>query len=195
LLYAIAYAIIISVFYAILYIIGGSSAGSDFYTVYMSRSKGKPVGKIYMLINGSFMMLGVFMGSFISPIIVDFKHYFSLNTLLSANLVASAITVVISGTLIDIFYPKDKLAEVVVYSDHFEQILTYLQNVNFPHAVSNSIVYSNNNTAHNRLITSCFYHELPKFILAIRKFDSTCVILSKMIRDIDGEVDIEEGVG
>lgn len=194
-IYAITYSIISASFYSVLYILGGSSAGSDFYTVYLNRSKGHSVGKLYTYINGIFMTSGVIIGSFLSATVVDYKHYFNLNTLLSANLVASALWVFFSGWLIDYFFPKEKSVEVVIYTDKIDQILNHLQKVNYPHAISNNIVYSLNNTTHNRLITTCFYFELPKLINAIRKYDDTCMIVSKIVRDIDGEVDVEEGVG
>jgi uncharacterized membrane-anchored protein YitT (DUF2179 family) len=192
--YALVFAFITAIINAILYIIGGSSGGSDFYSVYYARKHNKSLGYLYTIVNGIFMFLGVLLGSFGAAVFVDGDIYFSLNTLFSVNLISSFVWVLMSGIMIDIFFPKDKWVEIVIGTDKIDPILNYLAACNYPHLISNSITYSANNTTHNRLITICYYNELPKLIRVIRKFDENCLITAKIIKDIDGVVDVAEGI-
>jgi uncharacterized membrane-anchored protein YitT (DUF2179 family) len=49
-----------------LFVIGGSTAGSDFITVYYSVKKHKDLGLMYGIINALFMISGYLIGSYMS---------------------------------------------------------------------------------------------------------------------------------
>jgi uncharacterized membrane-anchored protein YitT (DUF2179 family) len=51
---------------AILFIIGGSTAGSDFITVFYSVRKHKDIGIAYAIINTLFMISGFLIGNYMS---------------------------------------------------------------------------------------------------------------------------------
>jgi uncharacterized membrane-anchored protein YitT (DUF2179 family) len=49
---------------------GGSSAGSDFIVIAVANEKHGDVGKIYTLINATFMVTGTILGNYVSGILV-----------------------------------------------------------------------------------------------------------------------------
>jgi len=76
--YASIFSVISATVTSCLFIMGGSSAGSDFITVLYSVKKHKDVGKIYTFINAFFLILGCIIGNYVSGIIAWYdivKHY------------------------------------------------------------------------------------------------------------------------
>lgn len=63
--YGILYAFCNSMLYTILYLMGGSSGGSDFFSEWFSRKKFKPVGSIMLYISTTLLIVGVLIGSYI----------------------------------------------------------------------------------------------------------------------------------
>jgi uncharacterized membrane-anchored protein YitT (DUF2179 family) len=73
-----------------MYIIGGSTAGSDYVTVYFSQEKNKNLGGMFIIINGTFMLAGILIGSFGAACYVR-PEYASLSTFISGNLLSSLL--------------------------------------------------------------------------------------------------------
>jgi uncharacterized membrane-anchored protein YitT (DUF2179 family) len=69
-IYAVAYGLAISLCYAIIYIVGGCTAGLDFVSIYYATRKDKNLGFILTIFNGASMLLGSILGSYISGGIV-----------------------------------------------------------------------------------------------------------------------------
>jgi uncharacterized membrane-anchored protein YitT (DUF2179 family) len=76
LLYCFIYAIISSLGYALIYILGGSTGGSDFITIYLSQEKNKKVGLMFIIVNAICMLIGITIGSYGAGCLVD-SQYFS----------------------------------------------------------------------------------------------------------------------
>jgi uncharacterized membrane-anchored protein YitT (DUF2179 family) len=68
--YAVIFACFSALITSALFIIGGSTAGSDFITVYYSVKTHSDVGRVYMIINASFMTVGYILGSYVSGIMI-----------------------------------------------------------------------------------------------------------------------------
>jgi uncharacterized membrane-anchored protein YitT (DUF2179 family) len=73
-------------------------------------------------------------------------------------------------------------------------IVNYLKSINFPHDISYSKNHTYNDAEQGVMTTRCLYFELPKFIQAVRKFDSDCLIESYEIAAIDGVLHVEQSV-
>jgi uncharacterized membrane-anchored protein YitT (DUF2179 family) len=73
-IYSSTYAIITSISYAIVFILGGSTAGSDYITVYLSEKKNKSIGAMFMILNLSFLLMGVSIGTFASASYIRYEY-------------------------------------------------------------------------------------------------------------------------
>jgi uncharacterized membrane-anchored protein YitT (DUF2179 family) len=134
-IYAIVYGLISSVAYAILYIIGGCSAGGDFVSIYFSSIKHKPLGGLMIIINSSLMITGSIIGSYISAGLVD-PQGFSFPFLLSANLIASFLSIVIFGLLLNRIFPLHRMVKVEILSEHLMNIRDQLFASKFTHSMT-----------------------------------------------------------
>jgi len=70
-LYAAIYGICTGLCYSLLYIVGASSAGLDFVSIYYATKKQKNLGGILVIINSSAMLLGTIIGTYIPAGLVD----------------------------------------------------------------------------------------------------------------------------
>jgi uncharacterized membrane-anchored protein YitT (DUF2179 family) len=64
--YSVVFALISSSCYALMFIIGGSTAGSDYLTIYWSQEKNKNVGTMFIIITSVSMIIGIFLGSYVA---------------------------------------------------------------------------------------------------------------------------------
>jgi uncharacterized membrane-anchored protein YitT (DUF2179 family) len=101
LLYCCVYAIISSLGYAMVYIIGGSTGGSDFVTIYFSQEKNKNVGLMFIIINAICMSIGITIGSYGAGILTDPKYFSGWEFFFSANLFISLLFIILNGTLMN----------------------------------------------------------------------------------------------
>jgi uncharacterized membrane-anchored protein YitT (DUF2179 family) len=134
-IYAIVYGLLSSIGYAILYIVGGCSAGGDFISIYFFSIKHKSLGSLMIIINSSMMIFGSIIGSYISAGIVD-PQGFSFPFLLSANLVASFLSVVIFGLLLNRIFPMHRIVKVEIISDRLMDIRNELFASKFTHSMT-----------------------------------------------------------
>jgi uncharacterized membrane-anchored protein YitT (DUF2179 family) len=67
--YALTYSLISSVCYAIIFIVGGSTAGSDFVVIYLSQKKNKDVGSLFIILNLMNMSIGILLGSYTTSVL------------------------------------------------------------------------------------------------------------------------------
>jgi uncharacterized membrane-anchored protein YitT (DUF2179 family) len=127
-------------------------------------------------------------GSYISAAIVD-PQGFNFPFLLSANLAASFIYVVVTGLLLNRFYPLHRIVKVEVMSTKIHEIRTYL----FEHKFTHSLSISKNIGAYSLqekevLWTICMYIETPKLIRHIGKVDPDALIMITSVLGIDGKI-------
>ncbi|GHU31699.1 hypothetical protein FACS1894166_03620 [Bacilli bacterium] len=99
-IYAFVYGLGAGVCYSILYIIGGCSGGGDFISIYRSSIKHKPLGGVMIMINSICLITGSIIGSYIPAGMINPQGY-HFEFFLSSNLVASFLSVVIMGFLLN----------------------------------------------------------------------------------------------
>jgi uncharacterized membrane-anchored protein YitT (DUF2179 family) len=134
-IYAIVYGIVSSVGFGILYIIGGCSAGGDFVSIYYSSIKHKPLGGLMIIVNSVLMIIGSIIGSYISTGLIN-PEGFAFPFLLSSNLVASFVSVVIFGLLLNRIFPLHKNVKVEIISEHLMKIRDELYASKFTHPMT-----------------------------------------------------------
>jgi uncharacterized membrane-anchored protein YitT (DUF2179 family) len=134
-IYATVYGLISSLGYGILYIVGGCSAGGDFVSIYYSSIKHKPLGGLMIIVNSSLMVVGSTIGSYISTGLID-PQGFSFPFFLSANLVASFLSVVIFGLLLNRIFPLHRIVKVEIISDRLMEVRNELFESKFTHSMT-----------------------------------------------------------
>ncbi|MDR0986046.1 MAG: DUF2179 domain-containing protein [Mycoplasmataceae bacterium] len=191
--YCIVFSLISGLSYAIMFSIGGSTAGSDYLTIYWSQEKNKNVGGVFAIISSVSMFLGICMGTYGAGGIIDSSKYLGWQYFFSANLFASLVWVFLNGWLIDKWFPWHKLVRVEVYSNKVNEINDELKTIKYTHPttlLSATGGYSNKPT--KMLLSVCMIVELPELIKQIRKVDDQCLISSSYIADIDGRMSVQK---
>ncbi len=184
------YSIIGIVWYAIMYISGGSSGGGDIVGMWYSKKKKKSLGFSLMIINMVCIFLSATIGSFGSSCLVDGVH---VTRLISPNFLCSIASAIMIGIGVNTLYPRYKIIQVHVYTLKGMKIRDNLFNKKYIHTV----------TIHNdiggysldpvqRITTVCTYTELPRVISAIREADPDGMIITMKVRDFDGYIKIEK---
>lgn len=191
--YATVYALISSTIYTIVFILGGSTAGSDFVIIYWSQERNKNVGLISIFTQGTLMVVGVFLGTYCSSLIIDKSHYSGWQYILSANLFISFVWVFMHGTLIDKFFPWRKFVRVEIFSNNIQTINKYLKGINYTHP--STIIHAEGGYSGNKTFvytTICMMVELPTLVRAVRNVDEKSLICSSTISDIDGLIKLQK---
>jgi uncharacterized membrane-anchored protein YitT (DUF2179 family) len=65
-LYSCVYGVIIAACYSMLYIVGSSTGGSDFITIYFSSKKSRPLGGVMVVANTTLLLMGFVLGNYVS---------------------------------------------------------------------------------------------------------------------------------
>ena len=182
---------------SILYILNGSTGGTDIVSLYFSKKKNKEIGKTLIYFNITFLMISTTLGIFIpiltSPGIQDFlantKNAHVVSLFFSPNLIISLATTIISSLIIDAIFPKHKKIKIQVYTNK-ENILNIRNhfidgNYHYSLTINNAIGgYSLMKKQNIEII--CNYIELSKIISEIRKIDEDALISTTIIDDFDG---------
>jgi uncharacterized membrane-anchored protein YitT (DUF2179 family) len=134
-IYAFAYGLICSVTYAILYIVGGCSGGGDFLSIYYSSIKHRPLGSLLIAVNSSMLFFGFIIGSYLSCGIMN-SQGFAFPFFFSANLIASFLSVVVFGLLLNKFFPIQRIVKVEIISERIMGIRDELFKSNFTHSMT-----------------------------------------------------------
>ncbi len=182
---------------SILYILNGSTGGTDIVSLYFSKKKNKEIGKTLIYFNITFLMLSTTIGIFIpiitTPGIEEFlansKNAHAVSLFFSPNLIISLATTIISSVIIDTIFPKHKKIKIQVYTNK-ENILSIRNhfidgNYHYSLTINNTIGgYSLLKKQNIEII--CNYIELSKIISEIRKIDDEALISTTIIDDFDG---------
>lgn len=192
LLYCFVYAIISSLGYALVYILGGSTGGSDFVTIYLSQEKNKNVGLMFIIINLICMLIGITIGSYGAGMLINSKYFSGWEFFFSANLFVSMLFIILNGTLMNKWFPWHKTTKVEIYSTKQTEIINKLKNINYTHPVT--VVDAMGGMSGSKrevMITICMMVELPKLVHAIRTVDPDCLISSTPLNDLDGRFTLQ----
>lgn len=196
LLYSVVFSFCTASTYSLLYITGSSSAGSDFISIFYSQEKNKPLGKIMITIALSCMLMGIFLGSYVSSMMVDPTKYSGWQYFLSGNLIASLLWVVLNGTLIDKIFPWHKLSRVEIYTDQISLVRERLLEENYIHPTTIiDAIGGYSQQSKKIMVTICMVVEIPKLIKVVREIDKNCLISTSFIADLDGIMKMQKQTG
>ena len=190
LLYAIAFGIITSYCYALLYIIGSCSAGLDFISIYYSTKKNKNISSTLFIINTLSMLVGSLFGSYFSAGII-YSECWNWQFLISANFVSSLFNTFLFSFLLSRLFPLNQSVKVEIYSSKIEDIRIHLYEDQYIHAgtiIQAQGAYSLKKTS--ILTTICMMPELPKLIAHVRDIDENSLITVYKVSDIDGKIQV-----
>lgn len=197
--YALVFSLFNGVYLAAIYILGGSSGGTDVVATYISKVKVKSIGGILTYFNLASLVIGVAIGSF-TPVMmlggltpatpgapISWMSYLGL--FFSPNLLASLLGTIIAGLTLNALFPKHKAVKAQVYSKDTRLIANAIHADGWSHQVAvNNSDDSLSWTSKTSLETFCFYLELPNLIKTIRNVDKEALILIYPVADIDGEM-------
>ncbi len=200
LIYAIVAGLIFSFPYTLVYIFNGSTGGSDIVSIYYAKKKNKKIGTILIIINSFCIFISTLLGSFSAQTIIDFNDITNnatgplaisnvVQAILSPNLLFSVLMTIITGTLVNFYFPRNKFVHIKVFSANVTSLKEKLIELGYKH----SIYFSNcidavPNKSISTLETVCMYIELPLLISHIRLVDKDSLITIKRLTDIDGEM-------
>ena len=88
-LYASIYAVPSSYINSALFIMGGSSGGTELTSLYLSEAKNKDLSIFLKTLQATTMFAGVFVGTYLSGIIINPEKYYGWQYLFNANFVGS----------------------------------------------------------------------------------------------------------
>ncbi|XQP55505.1 MAG: YitT family protein [Mycoplasmoidaceae bacterium] len=187
----VTYAFIASFVFAVLFIVGGSTAGTDFISVYLSGEKKKSVGTLFFALNFVCITVASALGTF-TPACLAAPECASSEFFFNANWVGTIISLLLFTFLYKGLYPTGRRCRVEVYSPKAKKIRDLLYKNNYVHG--SSIVeriggYSNKKQ--NMLITICSAVELPMVIDQINQVDRESTITISRIEALDGPFNLQ----
>lgn len=192
-LYAIIYAITTSVSNAILYIIGGSSAGTELISLYLSEEKNRDISTFLKIFQSSCMFGGSILGSYVSGTIINPNYYSGWQYFFNANMVASFIWVLVNTMFISRLFPSRKLVRIEVFTQDAKALAENLKQYNYTHPTT--IVESVGGYSGNKnsiLITVIPLFEVSTFVHVIRLIDNKCLISTLAVDDCDGRITLQK---
>ena len=192
-LYASIYAVPSSYINSALFIMGGSSGGTELTSLYLSDAKNKDLSIFLKTLQATTMFAGVFVGTYLSGIIINPEKYYGWQYLFNANFVGSFVWVFLNSLLVGKFFPSRKLVRVEIFTSDLTNILANLKKYKYTHptTIVNSIggFLANKN---NILITVMQLTEIPNFVHIVRLTDKNSLISVTNIDDCDGRVGLQK---
>lgn len=204
LFYAIVSSMLIPLVYSLIYIVGSSTGGTDFISYYYSMKKNKPLGSIIAIFNTIALILGTFIGTYLSASLINvdssqnsgnFFVPWSFELFLSPNLIASAIASILLGLIVNKIFPKSRMAQLKIYSANVTKITNDLLCLNYPHSFT---IYNAIGAFSNKEIktadTICWFIEIPTLMKQINKIDSKALISVSLLNHVKGQMNIFEKI-
>ncbi|MDQ0514190.1 uncharacterized membrane-anchored protein YitT (DUF2179 family) [Mycoplasmoides fastidiosum] len=202
--YTVIGSILIPIAYSLIYIVGSSTGGTDFISYYYSIKKHKPLGTILVLFNIVSLFIGTFLGSYLSASLININpaddphgiyHPWGLELLLSPNLIVSAIGAAVSGMIINIIFPKSKMAKLKIYSSNSQEIVDSLLSGDYTHSFTfHKSVGAFSGKESTTAETICQYIEIPQIMKKIAEIDKNALISVTLISHIKGSMNILERI-
>lgn len=186
--------------YIILFIIGGSTGGFDFFSVWYSKKKHKSIGKILTYVSAISMFFGSILGNYIGQCIeatsdnnVAFKDPNAWSQpnlyLFTPSLLVSLTSIVIQGFTINVFFPRFKWAKIEIFSEKMEEVLNIMRSDTHPHGISLYDITGGYSLKQRKsIVTVSLYLEIPRLLSLIRYVDAKCFVIISDIKNLDGYV-------
>ena len=114
-LYASIYAVPSSYINSALFIMGGSSGGTELTSLYLSEAKNKDLSIFLKTLQATTMFAGVFVGTYLSGIIINPEKYYGWQYLFNANFVGSFEWILKGGIEKWILFYIQRTVHVVMY--------------------------------------------------------------------------------
>ncbi len=190
--YAFTFSIITSICNAVLYIIGGSSAGTEMVALYVSEKKNKDVTIPLKFSQTICLIIGGILGSYITGIIICPKYYSGWQYIINANMIGSFIWILANAFFLDKLFPSQKVVKVEIFTQNVEEVVKVLKKYNFtsPSTIVGSVGgYSG--VKNNILMTVLSLFEVPALINVVREIDKKCLITANLLVDCDGNIAIQ----
>lgn len=204
--YSAIYAAISGFCYTLVFILGGSTAGSDYISVYMSQTKNKEVGSFFIIFNASAMFVGILLGSYVSaglsshdttPVVAlgkpeSYVSYWGWQYIFTANLFASLMWVVINGLIMDKLFPWHKMICVRIYSRKYKEINEYLFGIGYTHPITLIKSKGGSSGIEGYLLeTVCLTIEFNKLVRIAKEVDPNCFISSNYVVGASGKLSVQ----
>lgn len=108
---------------------------------------------------------------------------------------ASILSSVIAGLIIDVLFPKTKMAKIKIYSKNIMQITDHLLANNYPHTFT---IYQSMGAFSKRVNynaeTLCQFIEIPNLLHEIHEQDNHSLVYVQVLNRIQGEMNILEKI-
>ncbi len=208
--YGLVFAFTNAVFYTIVFILGGSTGGSDFISQYVATKKHRSISSIMIYVNLITLAAGVLLGSYVPGSMIlerfastgirtggfDDTTFVMLNELawsvpvyFSPNVVGSLVSVALFSQIMDSWFPRYRLARVEIFTDKTMEIRDLMLNSEKSHSLSIQDIIGGYSLDHKQaILTISMYIDIPQLIRTIRSVDSRCLISITSIRGIDGYI-------
>ncbi len=182
----VTYAFIASFVFAVLFIVGGSTAGTDIISVYLAAEKKKNVGTFFLVLNLIMITLASAIGTFI-PACLACPECRSVEFFFNANWLGTLISMLIFTAIYKKLYPNTRRCKVEVYSNKAKQIRDLLYKNNYVHGSSLAERIGGYKLKKQQMfITICSATELPMLINQINKVDPLSTITISKLDAVDG---------
>ena len=187
LFYSLAFPFASVMLYTIVYALGGSTGGSDIVSIYYLKIKLKSLGKILIIINFFCVIIGSFIGSYLSIGLLE-KNW-NYQNFFSPNLVCSIINFSIFGFLLQILYPRFRMSSIKVFGQNIEKINEHLDSINCIHSRTISKAIGSYSKKEQYILEMYItIIELAPIIKEIRKIDENAFIVINKNIEIDGNL-------
>lgn len=186
LLYSVAFGLITAVTYSMAYIVGGSTGGSDFISIYFSTFKHKDLGKMLIIMNAFCLITGSILGSYLPAGIANHRC-FGPEFFFSPNLIFSFLTVLIFGIIVNNVYPINKKVRVDIHSTKIKDIRNHLVRTGFAHPTTIvDVVGGFSKKKRKTLYTICMFVEVQNLIKNINDIDPSAFVSVTPVQGVSG---------
>lgn len=196
--YGFVYGVIQAIFYAILFILGCSSAGLDMIIVWYAEKKYKDLGTVFTYFNILSFILSYIIGTYI-PASISISNHLSdaeknfhtepweASLFFSPNFVSTLVMSVVLGTTLNKFFPKYQMCKVEILSKNVDEIRNEIIESQKPYSLSISTVEGGySKLPQKSLVTNCMYIDAPNLLKLVRKHDANALFILTIIKNIDG---------
>ena len=163
------------------YLAKGSSGGSDFFILFLSREKGKNVGNIARLFAFGSALIGVVILN------IALEHKGFKDSFFSVETINTVFYIMITASIINRIYPVYNKMIVIVITKKAPEISKKLREVEFHHTWTISEVTGGYSGIQKKKIESTMYlSECPDFIKLVRQIDPNAWIRRSKIEAVVG---------
>ena len=164
-----------------------ATGGSDIVSIYYLKIKLKSLGKILIIINFFCVIIGSFIGSYLSIGLLE-KNW-NYQNFFSPNLVCSIINFSIFGFLLQILYPRFRMSSIKVFGQNIEKINEHLDSIDCIHSRTISKAMGSYSKKEQYILEMYItIIELGPIIKEIRKIDENAFIVINKNIEIDGNL-------